>query len=332
MRRTRHKKSLGITVTAAFVLAASACSSTGGAQTEAPSAAAPAAAAGGTSYTIQMVTHETPGDTFWDKIRAGAEAAAKKSGIKLQYSNNPQAAGQAGLINNAVDSKVDGIATTLATPDALKSAVTAATSAGIPVVAFNSGIDAYKDAGAMQYFGSDEDLAGETVGERLASEGASKTLCVIHQEGSVSLEARCAGVKKGQPSTENLQVNGADTASVTSTLQAKLAQDKSIDSIVTLGAPVALAALQAKEDAGSEAKIVTFDLNAEAAKAIQGDSLAFSVDQQPYLQGYLAVDSLWLYLSNRNEIGGGQPTLTGPSFVDKTNIDKIAEFASKGTR
>ena len=332
MLRIRHKKSLGITVTAAFVLAASACSSTGGAQTEAPSAAAPAAAAGGTSYTIQMVTHETPGDTFWDKIRAGAEAAAAKSGIKLQYSNNPQAAGQAGLINNAVDSKVDGIATTLATPDALKSAVQAATSAGIPVVAFNSGITAYSGTGALSYFGSDEDLAGQTVGERLAAEGAQKTLCVIQAEGSVALEARCAGVKKGQPNTENIQVNGADIASVTSTLQAKLSQDKSIDSVVTLGAPIALAALQSKADASSQAKVVTFDLNAEAAKAIQEGTIQFSVDQQPYLQGYLAVDSLWLYLTNRNEIGGGQATLTGPSFVDKTNIDKIAEFATRGTR
>ena len=332
MPRSRRTNAVRFSLASAVVLIASACSSTGGAQTEAPSAAAPAAAAGGTTYTIQMVTHETPGDTFWDKIRAGAEAAARKSGVKLQYSNNPQAAGQAGLINNAVDSKVDGIATTLATPDALASAVQAATTAGIPVVAFNSGINEYSKTGAIQYFGSDEDLAGQTVGERLASEGASTTLCVIQAEGSVALEARCAGVKKGQSNTENIQVNGADIASVTSTLQAKLAQDKSIDSIVTLGAPIALAALQAKEDAGSQAKVVTFDLNAEAAKAIQEDRIAFSVDQQPYLQGYLAVDSLWLYLTNRNEIGGGQATLTGPSFVDKTNIDKIAEFAAKGTR
>ena len=44
------------------------------------------------------------------------------------------------------------------------------------------------------------------------------------------------------------------------------------------------------------------------------------------------MDSLWLYLTNRNEIGGGQATLTGPSFVDSSNIDQIAEYANKGTR
>ena len=43
----------------------------------------------------------------------------------------------------------------------------------------------------------------------------------------------------------------------------------------------------------------------------------FAIDQQPYLQGYLSVDSLWLYKNNGNVLGGGQPTLTGPFLVDK---------------
>ncbi len=332
MFRIRRKPAL-VTLTAAVALVLSACSSTGGApQTAATQAAAQGQAPGGQQFTIQMVTHETPGDTFWDKIRSGAEAAARVTGVKLQYSNDPQAANQAGLINNAVDSRVAGIATTLATPEPLRPAVQRATQAGIPVVAFNSGINQWRDVGARMYFGSDEDLAGETAGRRIVQAGAQNPLCVIQAEGSVALEARCAGVKKAAPNTENIQVNGADIASVTSTLQAKLQQDKSIDYVVTLGAPIALAALQAKQAAGSQARIVTFDLNAEAAKAIQDGTIEFSIDQQPYLQGFLAVQSLWLYLTNRNEIGGGQSTLTGPSFVDKSNIPQILEYANRGTR
>ena len=45
------------------------------------------------------------------------------------------------------------------------------------------------------------------------------------------------------------------------------------------------------------------------------------MDQQPYLQGYESVDALWLYLTNGNIIGGGQVVLTGPSFVDASNVD-----------
>ena len=218
------------------------------------------------------------------------------------------------------------------TPDALAGAVKTAVDAGIPVVGFNSGIDAYKEMGALMYFGSDETVAGNAVGERITKAGAKHPLCVIQAEGSVALEARCAGVLAKAPGTENLQVNGADIAAVTSTIQAKLQQDPSIDYVVTLGAPIALAAVQAATDGGSKAKVVTFDLNADVAAAIKAGTIGFSVDQQPYLQGYLAVDSLWLYLTNRNDIGGGLPVLTGPSFVDETNIDAILEYAKNNTR
>ena len=46
----------------------------------------------------------------------------------------------------------------------------------------------------------------------------------------------------------------------------------------------------------------------------------------------MAVDSLWLYLTNGNDLGGGLPVLTGPSFVDSTNIDDIAQYAANNTR
>ena len=123
------------------------------------------------------------------------------------------------------------------------------------------------------------------------------------------------------PATENIQVNGADDAAVVSSLQAKLSQDKSIDSIVTLGAPIALDALKAMEQSSSTAKLVTFDLNADAAQAIKDGKIQFSIDQQPYVQGYMAVTSLYLNIKNGNDIGGGRAVLTGPSFVDSNNID-----------
>jgi simple sugar transport system substrate-binding protein len=320
-----------LAIAAAVALSAAACSSGGKAKTDDTSTSG-GNAAGSSGYTIAMITHETPGDTFWDKIKAGAQQAAKDTGVTLKYSNDPDATKQAVLIQNAVDSKVDGIATTLVTPDALAGSVKAAIAAKIPVVGFNSGIDQYQKLGALMYFGSDETLAGTTAGKRLATEGAKHPLCVIQQAGSVALEARCAGVKSSIPATENVQVNGADDASVTSTLQAKLSQDKSIDAIVTLGAPQAIDALKAMDAAGSKAKLVTFDLNQEAATDIQSGKIDFSIDQQPYVQGYMAVTSLYLYIKNGNDIGGGKPVLTGPSFVDKTNIDKILPFTKNNTR
>ena len=127
-------------------------------------------------------------------------------------------------------------------------------------------------------------------------------------------------------------MNGSDLPSVKSTIAAKLTQDKSIDFVVTLGAPIALNAIDAAKESSSSAKVGTFDFNPEIPPKINSGELVFAIDQQPYLQGYLSVDSLWLYKNNGNVLGGGQPTLTGPFLVDKENIDFIAPFAEAGTR
>ena len=82
--------------------------------------------------TIAMITHEVPGDSFWDLIRKGAETAAKKDNIELRYSNDPEAPNQANLVQTAIDSGVKGIAVTLAKPDAMRAAVKAAKAQGHP--------------------------------------------------------------------------------------------------------------------------------------------------------------------------------------------------------
>ncbi|CAA0134911.1 D-threitol-binding protein [Mycolicibacterium vanbaalenii] len=307
------------------------CSSTGGA----PEGSGDGSGGGTVDtprMTIAMITHEVPGDSFWDLVRKGAETAAKKDNIELRYSNDPEAPNQANLVQSAIDSGVDGIAVTLAKPDAMQAAVNAAAEKGIPVVAFNAGMDSWKEMGVKEYFGQDGFIAGQGVGDRLRAEGATKALCVIQEQGHVDLEARCAGVRDTFPATEVLNVNGKDMPSVESTITAKLQQDPSVDYVVTLGAPFALTAVQSADRAGSETKIGTFDTNAALVGAIESGDVQWAVDQQPYLQGYLAVDSLWLYLSNGNVLGGGQPTLTGPAFIDQTNIDAVAEYARNGTR
>src|SRR5918994_236735 len=108
-------RSLGAVAVMAMALAA--CSSQGGAQNQPASGGSGGGGGevqtGGRNLVIAMVTHEQAGDTFWDKIRAGAEASAKQHGIELKYSNNEQGPEQATLVQNAIDSKVDGIAVTL---------------------------------------------------------------------------------------------------------------------------------------------------------------------------------------------------------------------------
>jgi simple sugar transport system substrate-binding protein len=315
-----------------LVLGIASCSSTGG-KPEETGGGMGAGQANTPRVTVAMITHEVPGDSFWDLIRKGAQAAADKDNIELRYSNDPEAPNQANLVQTAIDSGVKGIALTLAKPDAMAPAVKAATAKNIPVVAFNSGFDNWKAMGVQEYFGQDEKLAGIAAGERLQKDGAKKIICVIQEQGQVALESRCAGVREGfKGQSEILNVNSKDMPSVESTITAKLQSDKSVDHVVALGAPIALAAVQSKNNAGSSAEIVTFDTNAALVDAIQSGDVKWAVDQQPFLQGYLAIDSLWLFINNKNLIGGGQATLTGPSFIDETNIESVAELAKSGTR
>lgn len=311
-----------VATSAVAALALAACSSSGG-KTEDEGGGSGAGGVDTPEMTVSFITHAEPGDTFWDQVRAGAEDAAKKNNIKLEYTADPEGAGQANLVQQAVDKKVDGIAVTLAKPEAMKGNVEKAVAADIPVMALNAGMNDWKDMGILSFFGQDDELAGEAAGERLTQEKAGKTLCVIQEQGHVGLEARCKGMAKTFKTSEKIYVKGTDTADVQSTLTAKLQQDKDITHVVTLGAPFALIAQKSVGEAGSKAKVATFDLNDEALTQIKDGKIEWAVDQQPYVQGYQAVDALWLRVNEGASVGGGQPSFTGPAFIDKKNVDLL---------
>lgn len=317
-------------VVAAGALALAGCSSQGGRTTNDDAGSSGGGKSSG--LTIALVTHASAGDTFWDIVRKGAEDAAKKNGVKLVYASDPDGSKQAQLVQQYTDQKVDGIAVSLAKPDALKSSVEAATKAGIPVVSLNAGSAAYKDLGILEHFGQDEDVAGAAVGDKLKAEGLSHPICVVQEQGNVALDQRCAGIKKVLPDTETLYVNGTDNSAVQSTVTAKLQADKTADSIVGLGAPYTAVIQKAVAAASSDVKIASFDLNADLAKSVKNGDVLFTVDQQPFLQGYEAIDSLVMYKQGGFELGGGQPTLTGPAIVDKDNVAAVLKYAEKGIR
>lgn len=324
MDRSRRSSVLAL----AAALALASCSAKGG------KGGADGAGQAGPGMTVAMITHQAPGDTFWDIVRKGAEAAAAKDNVTLRYANDPDGGAQATLVQNAIDSRVDAIAVTLAKPAALAPVLRKAREAGIPVVVLNAGIDQWKDTGALSFFGTDDGVAGEGAGRRAAADGVKHLLCVSHEQGQVQQEARCDGLRRGfAPGRfDKLYVIGTDMPSVRSTVAAKLRQDPSIDLVVTLGAPYGLTAIEAAREAGSRAKIATFDSNPQVPAAIRSGALQWALDQQPYLQGYLAVDALWLQKTNGHVIGGGAPVLTGPYFIDRSNVDRIEAFAKAGIR
>ncbi|MER5770760.1 sugar ABC transporter substrate-binding protein [Streptomyces sp. NPDC001985] len=330
-------RALGALLAAVLGASLAGCSSTGGKRAEdarkAQAATAGKAAVTTPRWTFAMVTHSGDGDTFWDIVQKGAEEAAAKDNINFLYSKNDEGQQQAQLVQTAIDKKVDGLIVSLAKPDAMKDVVRKAVAAGIPVITVNSGSEQSKAYGALTHIGQDETVAGEAVGDELNKRGEKKAVCVLHEQGNVGHEQRCAGAKKTfDGEMRNLYVDGTNMPDVQATIEAKLQTDRSIDAVVTLGAPFADTAVKAKKSAGSKAEIVTFDLNAKVAGALKAGTLGFAVDQQPYLQGYEAVDLLWLYRYNADVLGGGRPVLTGPQIITRADAAELEEYTKRGTR
>jgi simple sugar transport system substrate-binding protein len=142
-----------------------------------------------------MAVHSNPAeDAFWAVVEKGAKDAAAQFGVDLISGGSSDPVEQAQLIENQIASGVDGIFVSLANPDALRDAVTKAVDAGIPVITINSGVDVYKELGALTHVGQTEIVAGQGAGEKFNTEGAGKVLCVIHEEGNIGLEQRCDGL------------------------------------------------------------------------------------------------------------------------------------------
>ena len=195
---------------------------------------------------------------------------------------------------------------------------------------FNAGVTNWQQCGGMMYFGQDEAIAGVAAGKRLAAAGAKNVLCVLQAQGQVQLEARCAGVQQGlgsEGTMSKLYVNGRTTRPCCPASPPSSPGTRASNAVITLGAPIALVAIQAIAAAHSTTKLYTFDTNAAEIAKIKSGAVQWAVDQQPYLQGYLSVDSLWLYLTNGNVIGGGQTVLTGPSFIDSQQRRPGGQYA-----
>jgi simple sugar transport system substrate-binding protein len=332
---TKQRVMVGVAV--GLALTTAACSSSGGAATSSAAASGAAAASGGgvdtPHYTFAMISHAAAGDAFFDVIQNGAKYAAAKDNVELKYSGAPAVADEANLIQNAIDSKVDGIAVSMPDPAALIPQIKKASDAGIPVIVYNAGDRDWQKTGALSFYGEPELLAGEEAGTQLNTIGATHALCVVQQAGQVQLEDRCNGIKeKFTGTTDRLDADGTDIPSFTATVAAKLQQDPSIDAVVTLGPALGVAIANSVKESGSKAKVVTYAFNKDVVPMLQSGDIAFTIDQQPWLQGYQSIDSLWAYKKNMSSLGSQQSVATGPVVVDKSNIDAIIPFINQGLR
>jgi simple sugar transport system substrate-binding protein len=320
----------------AFALVATACGD--GGEVAAPGGEEEgtdtAAATPGADLTFHVITHGD-GGVFWSVAQKGAEQAGADIGVNVIYQGaNNDAEAQAQMIEAAIAAGTDGLAVSLANPEALRDAVGKAVEAGIPVYTLNSGLLHYRELGATTHVGQTEVIAGNGAGERLNELGATHVLCGTQEQGNVALEERCQGLAETFEGTVTTEFIGLDAnpTEQENQISAILAANPDIDAVLGTGPNVPIRALAAAEAAGRELIVAGFDISVDVINAIEAGRMAFTVDQQQYLQGYLPVVFLYLEVTNLNQVGGGLPILTGPGFVTADNVGQVKDLVNAGTR
>ncbi len=288
----------------------------------------------GGDLTFHMITHSDDGP-FWSVVNRGMDAACEDLGVTCVWMPGVNDPGQmVSDIETAVGQGSNGIASSLPSPDQLVGPLQDAVAAGVPVITLNSGVNDYQTIGALTHVGQTEVIAGNGAGSRFNDAGATKILCGRQEESNVALEERCDGLAEtfdGEVISEFVGLDADQTAQINA-IKAVLEADPDIDGFMGTGPVIAMSGLTAVQDLGRDATVGGFDITPELIDAIEAGDVAFTVDQQQYLQGYLPILLLYLNVTNLNTAGGGLPILTGPGFVDTGNAADVKALVAEGTR
>jgi simple sugar transport system substrate-binding protein len=292
------------------------------------SAAAMLLASAAQAERIVMITHTQGTDPFWPVVEKGARDAAKALGIRFEYNFAPSGdmADMAKLIEAAVATNPDGLVVSLPDPAALGSAIRKAAAAGIPVITINSGLEQSRAVGAILHVGQPERLAGKSAGERAKKEGAKKALCLNQEAFNTALVERCEGYFEAMGQKLNMIDVSNDVAQIRTRTAAALQADPSIDALLATGPHVCEAAAAAVKAVGGKVHLACFDLSPGVMKLIKEGQVAFTIDQQQRLQGYLPIVFLHLYNTGAGLLPGADIP-SGPGFVDAKNADKVLALA-----
>jgi simple sugar transport system substrate-binding protein len=332
----------------ALALVPAACGDTGpqvrepdlvvrGTGPKAPAPAAPDSGSPADAIRIAVVTHGQASSPFWATVRNGLEAAGRQTDVSISY-RSPDTYSvprMQSLIDEAVATKPDGLVVSI--PSAgVAGAIRRAVRAGIPVVSINSGLDRSRALGALAHVGQPEERAGRAAGERLVRAGVRRGLCVDHEVGNAGLAARCRGfaraLKRVGGTARMVPVNVQDLSNVRTVLAEAIRAGR-IDGVLTLNTDAAEAAAEALGGrAGAGVRLATFDLSPGVLEAVRSGRIAFAVDQQAYLQGYLPI----VLLAERIRYGlfpsAPRVYATGPAFVTRATAARVLALSRRNIR
>ena len=287
------------------------------------------------NYKFVFVNHVTT-NPFFVPTQYGAADASKLLGCSYQWtgSESSNVNQMVNAINTAVTSGADGIAVALIDLHAFNQPVEAALKAGIPVVAYNADAPSNK---RLSYIGQDLFLAGVQMGERIVAAVPSGDVALfIATPGSANLQPRIEGAlsaikKSGKPITAHTVATGAAVPGELSTIEAYWQGHQSTKGMYAVDGGSTESLAKVMQKFGLPAKGVKaggFDLTEQTQKLLQEGNIEFTIDQQPYLQGFLPVLQLFLWHVS-GSLTGPAETDTGLKFLSKETVAPYVETKTR---
>lgn len=298
-----------------------------------------ASASSASSLTFYFVSHGCPTDPFWPPVWNGAADAGKQLGVKVDILHITSAecgstAAEVSLLETAIAAHPAGIATTVTDATSFSSALQTASKDGIPVVVLNSAPTANGQPSSanpflayigQQNYQAGQGLAQEAVKEFHLSSGA-KVVVVDHEPTNISLNQRLEGVRAAfktvgiTPAVINTSDDVSQGASIVS---AYFQTHKSLAAVLTLGTTGTDEVVQAMTTSGAHEKIGGMDLDSSTLSYIERGIVTYTVDQQPYLQGYYSIVELFL---DATEGAAPVSISTGPVYLTAQNIKSLSKY------
>jgi simple sugar transport system substrate-binding protein len=278
-----------------------------------------------------FVCHVTT-NSFFTPTQYGAEDACKLLGCQYQWTGSKDSitAEMVNATRTAVTAKADGLAVAVTDKSAFRAPIDQALDAGIPVVSYNA--DGTRDdpgSNRLAYIGQGLYESGYALGQRALDQVDSGDVAAfIATPGQLNIQPRIDGAQaaikaSGKSINFKAVATNADVTKGLSIIDAYVQGHQNVAGLLAVdaGSTQAVGQVVSKYDLRSKGLKVAggFDLVPESLAAVKAGGLDYTIDQQPYLQGFLPVLALYLY-----KISGGllspPQTNTGLLFVTKDNV------------
>jgi simple sugar transport system substrate-binding protein len=342
---TRRRLLTGAGLTSATLAASALLAACGSNDNKSSSGSAAAAGAGDFPSTPKwkfvFVCHVTT-NPFFTPTQYGAQDACALLNTEFQWtgSKDSNVAEMVNATNTAISAKADGIALAVVDKNAFNAPVNQALDAGIPVVSYNA--DGAKDdpgTNRLAYIGQGLYQSGLALGQRALDAGLASGNVVgfIATPGALNIQPRIDGAsdaikQSGKPIKFTPVGTNADVVKGTSIIDAYAQGHPDLAGMLAVDAGSTQAVGQVVQKYNMKSKGLKvaggFDLVPQTLNAIKGGSLDYTIDQQPYLQGFLPVLYLYFY-----KLSGGllfpSETNTGLLFVTKDNVDPYLQTKTR---